>query len=106
IIVVPLDASITLSLSLHVALPIYTMMGSAFFDCLFLTTGVKYRTSPIINAYNIGSNITTPGPTEKLNVPIASVAITVINTSKWRSEEHTSELQSRFDVVCRLLHEQ
>src|SRR5207249_11999680 len=22
---------------------------------------------------------------------------------KWRSEEHTSELQSRFDLVCRLL---
>src|SRR5699024_12627551 len=24
---------------------------------------------------------------------------------KWRSEEHTSELQSRFDLVCRLLLE-
>src|SRR5699024_12823139 len=24
----------------------------------------------------------------------------------WRSEEHTSELQSRFDLVCRLLLEQ
>ena len=23
----------------------------------------------------------------------------------WRSEEHTSELQSRFDLVCRLLLE-
>src|SRR5699024_12874627 len=25
--------------------------------------------------------------------------------STWRSEEHTSELQSRFDLVCRLLLE-
>src|SRR5699024_11754755 len=25
--------------------------------------------------------------------------------SEWRSEEHTSELQSRFDLVCRLLLE-
>src|SRR5699024_12707617 len=25
--------------------------------------------------------------------------------AKWRSEEHTSELQSRFDLVCRLLLE-
>src|SRR5699024_11454211 len=25
---------------------------------------------------------------------------------EWRSEEHTSELQSRFDLVCRLLLEQ
>src|SRR5699024_11287116 len=24
-------------------------------------------------------------------------------TSRYRSEEHTSELQSRFDIVCRLL---
>src|SRR6266513_2158581 len=24
---------------------------------------------------------------------------------QWRSEEHTSELQSRFDIVCRLLLE-
>ena len=27
------------------------------------------------------------------------------NSSKNRSEEHTSELQSRFDLVCRLLLE-
>src|SRR5699024_11997067 len=27
------------------------------------------------------------------------------NRSQWRSEEHTSELQSRFDLVCRLLLE-
>src|SRR5699024_11645723 len=26
-------------------------------------------------------------------------------TVRWRSEEHTSELQSRFDLVCRLLLE-
>src|SRR5699024_12237789 len=26
-------------------------------------------------------------------------------TAGWRSEEHTSELQSRFDLVCRLLLE-
>src|SRR5699024_12388630 len=28
-----------------------------------------------------------------------------MNTLLWRSEEHTSELQSRFDLVCRLLLE-
>src|SRR5437868_12984997 len=27
------------------------------------------------------------------------------STTCWRSEEHTSELQSRFDLVCRLLLE-
>src|SRR5437773_5482530 len=28
-----------------------------------------------------------------------------INTANWRSEEHTSELQSHHDLVCRLLLE-
>src|SRR5699024_11885797 len=28
-----------------------------------------------------------------------------ITVAPWRSEEHTSELQSRFDLVCRLLLE-
>src|SRR5699024_12103375 len=28
-----------------------------------------------------------------------------IEKDEWRSEEHTSELQSRFDLVCRLLLE-
>src|SRR5699024_12607942 len=27
---------------------------------------------------------------------------TVLPQHEWRSEEHTSELQSRFDVVCRI----
>src|SRR5207247_11411978 len=30
---------------------------------------------------------------------------TVYNRNEWRSEEHTSELQSRVDLVCRLLLE-
>src|SRR5699024_11433561 len=36
----------------------------------------------------------------KKNIPIA-----VIEAKDNRSEEHTSELQSRFDLVCRLLLE-
>src|SRR5699024_12182800 len=36
------------------------------------------------------------------NTPSAGVFITL---NAWRSEEHTSELQSRFDLVCRLLLE-
>src|SRR5699024_11810914 len=27
----------------------------------------------------------------------------IVDQPQWRSEEHTSELQSRFDLVCRLL---
>src|SRR5690349_23634955 len=31
--------------------------------------------------------------------------VAIDNAMKWRSEEHTSELQSRRDLVCRLLLE-
>src|SRR5699024_12808995 len=31
------------------------------------------------------------------------VQTSTIRSGSWRSEEHTSELQSRFDLVCRLL---
>src|SRR2546421_9469926 len=39
--------------------------------------------------------------------PVAAVAQTKItlHSNKYRSEEHTSELQSRSDLVCRLLLE-
>src|SRR5699024_12114806 len=34
-----------------------------------------------------------------------STKTAISSKSSWRSEEHTSELQSRFDIVCRLLLE-
>src|SRR5439155_8190003 len=34
-----------------------------------------------------------------------AVSVTVIRVREWRSEEHTSELQSRGHLVCRLLLE-
>src|SRR6266576_4249221 len=39
-------------------------------------------------------------------LPLGSwIKVTNMRTGKWRSEEHTSELQSRRDLVCRLLLE-
>src|SRR5699024_11675614 len=79
-------------------------------------------TSP--NATNVsGFSTTIPedlNPKKAINKPIPAViptlsgaGIAAINNSlkdvkvsnKKRSEEHTSELQSRFDIVCRLLLE-
>src|SRR5699024_11452752 len=40
-----------------------------------------------------------------LNLPIIVAALVPIIVHHPRSEEHTSELQSRFDLVCRLLLE-
>src|SRR5699024_12080436 len=76
--------------------------------------GVKYTTkasSPtrafaLASALANGSTfITMPGPPPKgrsSTVPCLSV---VKSRGLTRSEEHTSELQSRFDLVCRLLLE-
>src|SRR5437868_10626024 len=36
---------------------------------------------------------------------VTSLSAAMLNESLQRSEEHTSELQSRFEVVCRLLLE-
>src|SRR5438094_5531777 len=37
--------------------------------------------------------------------PLASITVASVSTSANRSEEHTSELQSPYDLVCRLLLE-
>src|SRR5699024_9343161 len=58
----------------------------------------------IVNPYHLKLNI------EQANVPIIVDAgigspIDCVRAMEMRSEEHTSELQSRFDLVCRLLLE-
>ena len=45
----------------------------------------------------------TGSPNASVLIIITSIAINAIKQN--RSEEHTSELQSRFDLVCRLLLE-
>src|SRR5699024_11896626 len=40
---------------------------------------------------------------ERVDISVANTPPTVILIAGLRSEEHTSELQSRFDLVCRLL---
>src|SRR5437868_10383963 len=42
---------------------------------------------------------------ERAQDGIADLAATAVPARALRSEEHTSELQSRFDLVCRLLLE-
>src|SRR5437868_11366703 len=37
--------------------------------------------------------------------PLFAIGTSTANKNLYRSEEHTSELQSRFDLVCRLLLE-
>src|SRR5207249_10990311 len=44
-------------------------------------------------------------PSARLLSPRPSVGLAIAHRRALRSEEHTSELQSRFDLVCRLLLE-
>src|SRR2546426_10817940 len=49
-----------------------------------------------------------PAPRPKSSLPSerrSSVATSLASTTGWRSEEHTSELQSPCNLVCRLLLE-
>src|SRR5437868_8236608 len=57
-----------------------------------------------------GDSDVRPSPVEGVRSPIHVLAITMmgvllLDNLENRSEEHTSELQSRFDLVCRLLLE-
>src|SRR5207249_12007395 len=45
----------------------------------------------------------TPSASKFAKERCQGVYIQVTNRNAYRSEEHTSELQSRFDLVCRLL---
>src|SRR5207249_12125106 len=85
------------TLSLHDALPIYPLPG-------LRSQGAQAR-SPhewFKNTLSIATGNTTP----KGGVLFPSILSRVSSHSnETRSEEHTSELQSRFDLVCRLLLE-
>src|SRR5699024_12223681 len=72
----------------------------------------KKRTIPVVNiapeiycayAGGFGKSSSRPSPLVS-SKPFLQQKSTYISSAK-RSEEHTSELQSRFDLVCRLLLE-
>src|SRR5699024_12796926 len=84
------------ALSLHDALPIYEQWLFAGKNGYpKLPTGLQYRWNTLIKSTTI-EGITL----HDLRHFFASGLI-----ASGRSEEHTSELQSRFDLVCRLLLE-
>src|SRR5699024_12276208 len=73
----------------------------ATFDDFEKTYSVTMAPRPVSAPYaNSGSLMYQPGTTSGEGVMLQGV----LNVN--RSEEHTSELQSRFDLVCRLLLEQ
>src|SRR5207248_10633946 len=92
-------------LSLHDALPIYRIedaTGKAVWQAaprMVCTQCEQGEPSAAGAALRISD--TTHG--EPAPLPEAQVAPRVISAQNARSEEHTSELQSPYDLVCRLL---
>src|SRR3712207_7636320 len=83
------------TLSLHDALPISSEMAPTTTSTLTTPTGrVTYPTT--------ASSGSPPRPRPIRAAPLSTLALV---TPPWRSEEHTSELQSRQYLVCRLLLE-
>src|SRR5690606_41557613 len=92
------------TLSLHDALPILsaTAVGNegAPYEYLIITlTDVK------VVGYEINSNENSNVPAEEISLIFESITYRYVTESGERSEEHTSELQSRENLVCRLLLE-
>src|SRR5699024_12712051 len=84
--------TIIYTLALHDALPIY-LLKSEFYN--YMQYRFLGRSGLKVSALSFGSWVTFGDQIDKEKAAQSMEAA--------RSEEHTSELQSRFDLVCRLL---
>src|SRR5437868_10684281 len=87
------------TLSLHDALPIFPNSATVA-SFTGTNTNLRFYTKTGSGTVNISGSSMTTGNTDD-----AMVQVKEGNLFIHRSEEHTSELQSRFDLVCRLLLE-
>src|SRR5689334_23873125 len=90
------------ALSLHDALPIYAVTGIIHPERI-LTNGGAQAGDLLILAKAIGTGVISTAIKRQKADPAWIQAATESMTM--RSEEHTSELQSQFHLVCRLLLE-
>src|SRR5207249_10747027 len=93
-------ASSIYTLSLHDALPISHEPGARCKEHreLCLACNIQHLKATLSTKWNCGM----PEPNR---LPLLQANVTGFYLLVFRSEEHTSELQSRFDLVCRLLLE-
>src|SRR5207249_9630479 len=88
-------------------LSVFSNSAPIVISCMFVLSAGLERTGVIDSLARIFTRMA--GTTER-RAALALAALTLplsalINHMPVRSEEHTSELQSRFDLVCRLLLE-
>src|SRR5207249_8718259 len=92
--------------SLHDALPICVQVTIKNPSNLTATSSVNVTVNQTLTGISVSpSNATVPvGGTKQFTATATdqfSTALASQPSFAWRSEEHTSELQSRFDLVCR-----
>src|SRR5207248_10756704 len=96
------DSTPIYTLSLHDALPI---LGYALLPISALPA-VDFPTIQVTAQYpGAGPDVMTSSVTTPLERQFGQISGLAMMTSASRSEEHTSELQSPYDLVCRLLLE-
>src|SRR5690625_6110925 len=78
----------------------YVGMGRLFMDRL-----EPWKSYRLMGAYNLLQTLGILLSLEHVRLPLESAIHRLADTSTPRSEEHTSELQSRGHLVCRLLLE-
>src|SRR5207247_9412311 len=98
--------AISYHLSLHAALPIlWRLAGGANRSVpLYDTEGgwLQLSTEELVEGAIAAKRQGWPGVKLKVGKPRPGEDFERLNAVRERSEEHTSELQSRVDVVCRL----
>src|SRR5699024_12399724 len=87
------------TLSLHDALPILKKAPESIVHPVILSIYNEGALSVPILSNNVFSSCTS----RSISIPTSFNCSDIISATCLRSEEHTSELQSRFDLVCRLL---
>src|SRR5699024_12031539 len=92
-------------LPLHAALPIFNEVAQAVGKAVLQGFGAS-RAGYLIAGFEVPHTHIHVFPANDMSGFDLSLADPDFPADKARSEEHTSELQSRFDLVCRLLLEQ
>src|SRR5699024_11911011 len=98
--------TVTYTLSLHDALPIYDakLIIAHVVDTRSFATIEVYDANIYERAEEEGKKLLADYEQQAKEANVSEIK-TVLKYGSPRSEEHTSELQSRFDLVCRLLLE-
>src|SRR5438067_6203211 len=96
-------------MTLHLAYPNRRLMSFLFFFNATATTEIYtlslHDALPIFEEVRLADQILLSAPEGRQVRVVEQHVATALGDQNRRSEEHTSELQSRFDLVCRLLLE-